>query len=97
MPLHEKNQRVYVGNNLMVGNPEAIGDAIKHLRKEKQVFKVIDGLNDYLSCQVSFLENKKQSWIEQPYLQGQIMMTMMKIYNYYYIVIQRVNVRKKIF
>ena len=40
---------LYINDNLMVVNPEAIDDAIKHLGKEGLIVKVINGLQDYLS------------------------------------------------
>ena len=52
----------------MVGNTEAIYDVIKHLRREGLVPRVINGLQDYTSLKIWFLEDKKQAWLGQPYL-----------------------------
>ena len=32
------------------------------------VLKIIEGLQDYLSCEVHFFMNKKIAWLEQPHL-----------------------------
>ena len=56
MPLYEKSAKgivdvaLYVDDNLMVGNPEAIDKAIDALWQHGLVLKVMDGLQDYMYC-----------------------------------------------
>ena len=47
---------LYVCENLMEGKPKAKYEV------------VIDGLQDYLSCEISFMQDKKKAWIGQLYL-----------------------------
>ena len=65
MPLHEKSVKgivyvaMYVDNNLMNGNMATIDDAIKALKNKGLVLKVVEGLQDYLSCKIKFSEGKR--------------------------------------
>ncbi len=52
---------LYVDNNLMVGHPKAIDDAIEGVKENGLILKVKDELNDYLSCEIKFLDNKKKA------------------------------------
>ena len=54
----------------MIGNPEAIDDAIKQLTKEGLVLKVINKMQDYLSSEIRFSEDKKWAWIGQLLLES---------------------------
>ena len=58
----------FIDNNLMVGDAAAIDGAIKLCRKEGLALEVIDGLYDYFSWKIRFLEDKKHTWLELPYL-----------------------------
>ena len=59
---------IYVDDNLIVGNESAIKEAIESLKEEGLILKVDDSLNDYLSCEILFSENKDMAWIGQPHL-----------------------------
>ena len=59
---------LYVDNNLMVGNIATIDDAIKALKSKGLVLKIIEGLQDYLSCKIKFFDDKKHAWLGQPHL-----------------------------
>ena len=59
---------LYVDDNLMVGHPKAIDEAIEGMKKHGLVLKVEDELNDYLSCEIKFSDDKKKAWLGQPHL-----------------------------
>ena len=59
---------LYVDNNLMIGDKAAIDDAIMALENKGLVLKVVEGLQDYLSCEIKISENKKRAWLGQPHL-----------------------------
>ena len=54
--------------NLMVGNHEAIDEAIETLQKYGLVLKMVEGQQDYLSCKVKGSTDKKRAWSGQPHL-----------------------------
>ena len=58
---------LYIDNNLMIGDKTAIIDAMA-LKNKGLVLKVVEGLQDYLSCEIKFSENKKHAWLHQPHL-----------------------------
>ena len=45
---------LYIDDNLMIGHPVAIGETMKLLWKKGLVLKVLDGLQDYQSCEIRF-------------------------------------------
>ena len=49
---------LYVDNNLMIGGKAAI-DAILALKNKGLVLKVMEGLQDYLSCKIKISGDKK--------------------------------------
>ena len=59
---------LYVDNNLMVGDIAAIVDAIDALKNKGLVQKIVEGLQDYLSCKIKFSDDKKRAWLGQPHL-----------------------------
>ena len=59
---------LYVDDNLMVSHPKAIVDAIEGMKKHGLILKVEDELNDYLSCEIKFSDDKKKAWLGQPHL-----------------------------
>ena len=73
MPLHKKCAKgtdyvaFYVDDNLMVGNVKATEDAITTLKNNELVLKVMQRLQDYLSCK-KISEDKKRAWLGQPHL-----------------------------
>ena len=50
---------LYVDNNLMIGVIEAIDEAITVLKENGLELKVVEGLQDYLSCDVKFSMEKR--------------------------------------
>ena len=52
----------------MVGDIKAIDDAISALKNIGLVLKVMEELQDYSSCEIKFVENKKWTWLEQLHL-----------------------------
>ena len=68
MPLCKKEQNsivyvaLYADNNLMTGDTEAIDETITALKENVQLLKVIEGLQDYFSCDdVQFSMDKKKT------------------------------------
>ena len=59
---------LFVDNNLMVGDIEAIDDAISALKNIGLVLKVMERWQDYLSCKIKFSKDKKRTWLRQPHL-----------------------------
>ena len=59
---------LYVDNNLMTGDIAAINNAIEALKNKGLVLKIMEGLQDYLSCKIKFSNDKKHTWLGQPHL-----------------------------
>ena len=59
---------LYVDDNLMVGNIATINNAIEVLKSKGLILKILEGLQDYLSCKIKFSNNKKHAWLGQPHL-----------------------------
>ena len=59
---------LYIDDNLLIGNPKAIEEAIELLQKNGLILKVEDDLHDYLSCEIKFLDDDKKERLRQPYL-----------------------------
>ena len=59
---------LYVDDNLMIGDKATIDDAIMALKNQGLVLKVVEGLQDYLTCEIKFSEKKKRAWLSQPHL-----------------------------
>ena len=55
---------LYVEDNLVV----VIDDFIEALKSKGLVLKIVDGLQDYLSCKIKFSNNRKCAWFQQPHL-----------------------------
>ena len=69
MPLCQKEGKgyivhvaLYIDDNLMVGNIATINDAIEALKSKGLLLKIMEGLQDYLSCKIKF-RNKKHAWL----------------------------------
>ena len=52
----------------MVGNIAAIDDAIEELKSKGLSLKIMEGLQDYLSCKIEFSNDRKCAWLGQPHL-----------------------------
>ena len=50
----------------MVGIINAIDNAIAAIKNNGLVLKVMEGLQDYLSCKIKFSADKKRAWLRQP-------------------------------
>ena len=59
---------LYVDDNLLIGDPPAIQEAIQDLKEKGLVLKIDDNLNDYLSWDIRFSDEKDRAWIGQPHL-----------------------------
>ena len=59
---------LYVDNNLMIDDVEAINDAIIALKENRLVLKIVKGLQDYLSCEVKIFQLIKRAWLRQHHL-----------------------------
>ena len=54
-----------VGYLLMIRDVATIHDAIEELKYKGLVLKIVEGLQDYLSCEIKFSNNKKHASLEQ--------------------------------
>ena len=52
----------------MIWNIEAIEDTIAALKENGLVLKILEGIQDYQSCEVKFSTDKKRAWLGQPHL-----------------------------
>ena len=52
---------LYVDDYLMIGDIAAMDDAIKALKNKGLVLKIVEGLQDYLSCKIKFSDDKKHA------------------------------------
>ena len=53
---------LYIDDNFMVGVMMTIDDAISDLKSKQLVLKIVEGLEDYLSCKITFSEDEKRAW-----------------------------------
>ena len=58
---------LYVDDNLMI-DIEAIDEAITALQDNGLVLKLMEGLQDSLSCEAKFSKDKKRTWLGWPYI-----------------------------
>ena len=74
MPILQRNRKgkvyfgLYVDDNLLIGHPPAIEQAIQELKEKGLVLKIENNLNDYLSCDIRFSAKQDKAWIGQPHL-----------------------------
>ena len=74
MPLCKENEKglvylaLYINDNLMVGESEAVDEVIVILKENGLVLKELEGLQDSLSCKVKFLKDEKRAWLGEPHL-----------------------------
>ena len=57
---------MYVEDNLIISDVAAIYDAIAAQKSNGLVLKMVEGLQDYLSCKIKFFDDKKRAWLRQP-------------------------------
>ena len=53
---------------LMIRDIEGFNKAITALQEDGLVLKVLEGLHDYLSCEVKISKDKKRAWLGQTHL-----------------------------
>lgn len=59
---------LFVDDNLLVGHPAAIKDAIEQMKRHGLILKIEDGLKDYLSCEIKLSDDRTKAWLGQPHL-----------------------------
>ena len=59
---------LYLDDNFMVGDVEAIVEVLAALKKNGLVLKFMEGQKDILSCDVVFSRDKKITLLGQPHL-----------------------------
>ena len=59
---------MYVDDNLMIGNNTPIDDITESLKNKGLVLKIVEGLQDYLSCKIKFSKDKKRAQLGQPHI-----------------------------
>ena len=52
---------LYVDNNLFAWHPALVEDTIKKMKKKGLISKVEGDLKDYLSCEINFLKDQRES------------------------------------
>ena len=52
----------------MIGDINSIDDKVTALKENGLVLKIMEGLQDYLSCKIKFSTDKKRAWLGQPHL-----------------------------
>ena len=52
----------------MIGKSATINDAILALKNKGLVLKIVEGLQDYVSCKIKISNDKKSAWLGQPHL-----------------------------
>ena len=57
-----------VDDSLVVGDIAAVDDAIEALKNNGLVLKIMEELQNYLSCEIKYSDNKKHAWLGQPHL-----------------------------
>ena len=55
-------------DSLPIGNEEGIKAVIKDIQNPGFKLKIEGKLDDYLSCEISFNDNKTMAWLKQPHL-----------------------------
>ena len=56
---------LHIDDNLMIGNIATINDAITVLKNKGLVLKIMEELQDYLSCKIKISDDKKHAWLGQ--------------------------------
>ena len=74
MPLIMKSAKgivyvaLYVDDNLMVSNINAIDATVTTLKQNGLVLKIMEGLQNCLFCKIRFSTDKNRAWLGQPHL-----------------------------
>jgi hypothetical protein len=58
---------IWVDDSLLIGHDAAIEQTIKDLQANGFGLKIEGELDDYLSCEISFSQDKSKGWIHQPH------------------------------
>ena len=56
-----------IEDNLMLGNIEAIDDATAAIKENRLVLKILEGLQNCLSCETKFSMDRKRAQLGQPH------------------------------
>jgi hypothetical protein len=59
---------IWVDNLLLIGHDDAMEQTIHDLKAHDFGLKIEGELDDYLSCEITFLKDNKMGWIHQPHL-----------------------------
>ena len=52
----------------MISDSATVDDAILALKNKGLVLKIMEGLQDHLSCKIKISDDKKCAWLGQPHL-----------------------------
>lgn len=66
---------IYIDDGFCVGDKAALEKFFEELKAKNLELKVADDMEDYLSCQVLFSEDKKKAWLGQPHMVKKILKT----------------------
>ena len=58
----------YVDDNYVLGNKDAMKEIEEGVKQQGMSVTVENSLDDYLSCNIIFSQDKKRAWIGQPHL-----------------------------
>ena len=59
---------LYLDVNLMVGNIATINGSIEELKNKGLILKIVEELQEYISCEIKFSDYNKHAWFGQPHL-----------------------------
>ena len=70
--MKKKSKRIvyialFIDDNLMICIMEFIDNTIMALKENGLVLKIMERLQDYLSCEIKFALYKKRAWLGQPH------------------------------
>ena len=63
---------IWVDDSCLIGNMTAFDATIRELRKEGFNLKIKGSLDDYLSCEITILDDNSMGWIHQSHLINKI-------------------------
>ena len=59
---------LYIDDNLMIGDMATTDYVIEPLKRKGLLLKIVEGLEDYLSCKIKFSDDKKREWLGQSHI-----------------------------
>ena len=54
---------LYINDNLIIRNVATIDNMIETLKNKGLVLKIVEGLQDYFSCEIKFSDDKNRAWL----------------------------------